>query len=200
VINLLPTDVKQDIRLARRNTKLRRWAGIFIASILGVIVITVLGLFYIHQNINSYSTQVSRTQKELTDQHLEDTQKKVQDISNNLKLVIQVLSREILFSKLIKQIAFAIPKNAVLTSLQISKVQGGIDISAAATDYATATQVQINLQDPANKIFDKADIINLACGKVSSGSSVGSKYPCNVTIRAQFAKTNPYQFITGSTK
>lgn len=200
MINLLPPKVKQDIRLARQNTLLRRWAGIFMASVAGIVIITVLGLFYIRQNINNYSLQNSRTQQDLSDQNLDQTQKQVQDISNNLKLVIQVLSREVLFSKLIQQIAVAIPSNAVLTNLQISKVQGGIDITAAASDYAAATQVQINIQDPANKIFNKADIVSIICGKTGSGSAVNNKYPCTVTIRAQFAPTNPFQFISEAKK
>ena len=195
MINLLPDDVKQNIMYARRNTKLRLWIISFALSIVGVGVITVFGLFYIHQNINSYSSQINKTQQELSDQHLDSTQKQVQGISDSLKLVVQVLSREVLFSKLIKQVAVAIPPNAILTDLEISKTQGGIDLSAAATDYNTATQVQVNLQDPTNKIFDKADIININCGKVSGGNAVSNRYPCTITIRAQFAKSNQFLFI-----
>ena len=192
MINLLPEEVKQNIIYARRNTKLRRWIIVFIFSIIGVGVITVFGLFYIHQNIASYTTQNDKTRQELTAEHLEDTQKQVQNISNNLKLVVQVLSREVLFSSLIKQIAVAIPPNAVLTNLDISKTQGGLDLTASAIDYNTASQVQVNLQDPNNKIFDKADLVNISCGKTS-----GSRYPCIVTVRAQFAQSNPFLFING---
>ncbi len=201
MINLIPDAVQKDIAYARRNTKLRNWILIFLASIAGVGIITMFGLFYINQNIRNYQSQISRTQEELNSQHIDEVQKKVQGISDSLKLVVQVLSKEVLFSKLIRQIATAIPRNAILTDLDISKIQGGIDISAAATDYSTATQVQVNLQDPANKIFDKADLININCGKVNAGSAISGRYPCTVTIRAQFAKTNPFLFINnGSSK
>lgn len=198
MINLLPDHIKENVAYARRNTKLRRWMGAFIVSIIGIAVITILGLFYIRQNINSLSSQIERTQQELNKQQQDKVQKQVTDISNSLKLVVQVLSREVLFSKLISQIAVAIPSNAVLTDLDISKTQGGIDLSAAAVDYSTATQVQVNLQDPGNKIFDKADIQNISCNK--SSSNVSKRYPCAVTIRAQFAKTNPFQFISSGSK
>jgi len=200
MINLLPNEVKENIVFARRNTKLRHWIMVFAISIAGVLIITLFGLFYIQQNIDNYNSQISKTQDELNSQKLDATQKQVQDISNSLKLVVQVLSREVLFSKLIKQVAVAIPSNAVLTNLQISKTTGGIDLTAATTDYNTATQVQVNLQDPANKIFDKADIINISCGKATAGNTVTAKYPCTVTIRAQFAKTNPFLFINNGAK
>jgi len=195
MINLLPTGVKHDISYARHNTKLLRWSTAFLFGIAGIGVVIAFGLFYIRQSANDYTTQISKTKEELKAQKLDETQKRVQDISGSLKLVVQVLSREVLFSKLIKQIGGAIPNNASLTDLKIAKTQGGIDLSAIASDYNTATQVQVNLQDPANKIFDKADIINITC---AAASTVNPKYPCTITIRAQFAKSNPFLFINTS--
>ena len=90
----------------------------------------------------------------------------------------------------------AIPAKASLTGISISKLSGGIDLTAAASDYNTATQVQVNLQDPANKIFDKADIINIVC----SSTSTDPQYPCTITIRAQFSKNNPFLFIASGVK
>jgi Tfp pilus assembly protein PilN len=197
MINLLPADAKQNITYARHNTKLLHWAIVLLIGIAGTAIIVVIGLFYITQSTNSYATQVEKTTAELNAQKLPETEKRVEDISGSLKLVVQVLSREILFSKLFKQIGTAIPAKASLTGLSISKVSGGIDLTAVASDYNTATQVQVNLQDPANKIFDKADIVNIACASTSTSDP---RYPCTVSIRAQFAANNPFLFIntTGS--
>jgi Tfp pilus assembly protein PilN len=192
MINLLPPDVKQAIAYGRHNTKLLRWSFALICSIAGVALVAALGLFYINRSITAYASQVDKGQAGLKIQKLDETQKKVQDISGSLNLVVQVLSREILFSKLLKQIGSAIPAKASLSGIQIAKVQGGIDLTAVAADYNTATQVQVNLQDPANKIFDKADIINISC---SSSATADPHYPCTVTIRAQFAANNPFLFI-----
>ena len=88
------------------------------------------------------------------------------------------------------------PPGSSLTGLNIAQVTGGIDITAGASDYNTASQVQVNLADPNNKIFSKADIVGINCASGSSGS-----YPCTVTIRALFAANNPYLFInSGSAK
>lgn len=192
MINLLPPDAKQNIAYARYNTKLIRWTIALLAAIAGISVVVVIGLAYMRQSVASYTVQIAKSQDQLKVQKLDETQAKVEDISNSLKLVLQVLGQEVLFSKLIQQVGATIPANATLTDLKISKTDGAIDITASATDYNTATQVQVNLQDPANKIFDKADIINITCGAVSA---TNPKYPCTVAIRAQFAKNNPFLFI-----
>lgn len=194
MINLLPPVVKQQYQYAHRNAILLRWTWAFVASVGGLVAITLFGVLYMNQSINNYNSQVAAGQASLTSQHIADTQKQVNDISNSLNLVVKVLSNEVLFSKLFTQIAKIIPANANLTGLSISKVQGGIDLSAETTDYNAATQLQVNLQDPNNKIFSRADIQNISCG----GSNSGSKYPCTVTIRALFAANNPYSFISNT--
>jgi len=197
MINLLPPDVKQNLVYGRRNTQLLHWAVIFVMSIAGVWVIVMGGLFYMQQSINDYTVQRTKNQADLSAQHLDTTQAQVKEISSSLKLGVQVLSREVLFSSLIKQIGAVIPPNASLTNLSITQTQGGMDLTAATTDYNTATQVEVNLQDPANKIFSKADLLSITCAGVNS---TNPRYPCTVTIRAQFAKSNPFLFInTGST-
>ena len=192
MINLLPPSIKQDIRYARHNTKLLRWAGVLVASIAGIGIIMLSGKLYLNRSIKAYTNQVDRTQENLKSQKFEETQKRVDEISSSLKLATQVLSREVLFSKLFRQIGTAIPPNASLTDLKIGKIEGAIDLTAAAKDYATASQIQINLADPANKIFDKADIVSITCNAKTSSDPL---YPCIVNIRAQFAKNNPFLFI-----
>lgn len=192
MINLLPPGVKQDISFARRNTKLLRWSGVLLTVIAGIGVITLSGTFYINKSIKAFSEQVETSRQQLKAQKLEETQKRIDDISSSLKLAVTVLSQEVLFSELFKQIGSVIPANAYLTDLKIGKIEGAIDLTAAATNYNAATQLQVNLADPSNKIFDQADIVNINCG---STAATNPRYPCIVTVRAQFVKNNPFLFI-----
>lgn len=192
MINLLPPDVKKSYRYARLNVVLRKWAMMFAVALVGLAVIGTYGLLSLQQSTNKYNHRIASTQTLFKQEDFAGTQAKVQDISNNFKLVVKVLSQEVLFSKLLKQIAATIPSNAKLTGLDINQTQGGIDITAAATNYSTATQVQVNLADPNNKIFSKADLVNITCGSTNAADSA---YPCTVNIRALFASNNPYLFI-----
>lgn len=190
MINLLPPDVKESYRFARRNVELRKWVIGCLIALVGLGIIATYGLLLLQQSTNKYNHKIAASEALFKKEDFTGTQAHVQDISNSLKLVVKVLSKEVLFSQLIKQIGASMPANANLTGLDINGVQGGLDIKAEAIDYKTATQVQVNLSDPSNKIFDRADIVNIDCT-----STLDKNYPCQITIRALFAKNNPFLFI-----
>jgi len=196
MINLIPPDVKSGYDYARRNVSLRRWVMMFLLAFIGLGVISTYGLLKLQQSTVDYNKKIADSQALFKKEDFAGTQTHIKDISSSFKLVVQVLGQEVLFSELLKQIAATIPDNANLTALNISQVSGAIDIAANATDYQTATQVQVNLADPANKIFSKADIINISC---SGSASSNPLYPCTVNIRALFATNNPFLFINNGT-
>jgi Tfp pilus assembly protein PilN len=192
MINLLPTEFKEDISYARRNTRLRRWVLASSGALLGIALIVAGGLLYLQKNINDYTDQVALSRQSLQAQKVDETQKRVEEISSSTKLTVQVLSREILFSKLIRQIGSALPSSTALNSLQIDKVQGGVQLNASAADFNAATQLQLNLQDPKNGVFEKADINSIDC---ATQADKPARYPCTVTLRALFGKNNSYVYI-----
>lgn len=190
MINLLPPEIQQDYRYARRNSWLMGTVTLMGIGLAGIILISAAGVWYLNQAATTYTLQAAATQHTLEAQKQAETEKKVQEMSNSLKLAVQVLSKEVLFSKLLKQLGAITPNNATLSNLSITELTGGVDITARTTDYNAATQLQVNLGDPKNQIFEKADIVSITCGGTDS-----SRYPCTVVIRALFAKNNPYLFI-----
>lgn len=192
MINLLPPTIKSGYRYASNNMQLRRWVFALLASFVGLGIIVTYGLLNIRQSTNEYADKITASETLLQQEKFSETQTKVKDISDSFKLAVQVLGQEVLFSELIKQIAAIIPTNANLLSLNINQVQGAIDISAIATDYNTATQVQVNLADPTNKIFSRADIVSISCGGTTA---INVAFPCTVNIRALFASNNPFLLI-----
>lgn len=195
MINLLPPETKEAYRYARRNRMLIHWITAAVLCLAGGLLLLGGGYLYLNQSIKTTDQQIADSNRQLQAQNLTAVQKQVTTISNNLKLVVSVLSKEVLFSKLLKQLASVTPGNAILTNLVITQAQGGIEITAQTTDYNAATQLQVNLADPKNQIFSKADIISINCG----GTAVG-KYPCTVDIRALFATDNPFLFINDKGK
>ena len=191
MINLLPPQLQQDYGFARRNTSLIKIVMSFGFGIVGLAIIAAAGFLYLQQSANTYNAQAADIEASLKSQNQEQVEKEVQEISNQIKLAVQVLSKEILFSELLKALAVATPSNVNLSSVSIVEVGGGLDISAEALNYNAATQLQVNLADPANKIFAKADIVNITC------DADGGRYPCTVTVRALFSADNPFLFING---
>lgn len=194
MINLLPPDIKEEYAYAWRNTKLVRWVFAFGAALAGLAMISIGGMFYLSQQADNYTNQVAASEESLRSQNQAQTVKQVTEISDNLKLTVQVLSKQVLYSQMLKQLATIIPANAALSNLVLSQAQGALDITASTADYTAATQLQVNLADPANKLFTKADIVNISCAAETPGASGAKKYPCTVTVRALFASDNPYLF------
>lgn len=197
MINLLPLKMKQNYRYARRNRRLMYWIVAVLVAIIGVAAITTAGILMMNRSIDQNKADIATIEARLTNQDVTGTQKEIGEISNNLKLMVTVLSKEVLFSKLLVQLGNIIPPNVVLTNLSISQTEGAIDITARAADYNAAAQLQANLADPSNKIFSKADIVNITCSSTpgSNNNKATSAYPCTVTLKALFSSDNPFLFI-----
>lgn len=197
MINLLPPATKRDITYARRNARLLKWMFAIFVSMVGAITIILLGQLYLAQSVKSYQAQIEEGQERLKIQRIDETQTRVSEISANLKLVVDVLKRELLFSKVLRQVGAAVPSGTVLTELTLEKVQGGIDLTFEAKDFQTGSQILVNLQDPNNKVFEKADIEDITC---APNVLEGRVYPCQVNIRALFGDNSPYLFINEGKK
>lgn len=193
MINLLPPEQKTALQYARRNAFVVKWVIALLGAIIGVIVIVGGGQLYIARATTTIEEDTQKAEQRLEEQNISQTQSRVQEISNTLNLVVQVLSQQVLFSDLIRQVGAAIPPGAVLTNLNINEIEGGIDLAADAIDYNTATQVQVNLEDPANRIFASADILNIRCDQDSEDS-----YPCQISMRALFGENSQFLLITDS--
>lgn len=196
MINLLPTQMKDGYRYARRNHYLLRWVAALTFGLLGAAALVGVGYFYLHQTTKHYENKIALAEADLKGKKFTEVQKEVSDISNNLKLAKQVLSKQVLFSELLKQLGMLMPKDTRLTGLSISQTTGAIDISAKAKTYTAATQIQVNLTASDNKVFSKADIVSINCGTASPGDIYG----CSVTLRALFAPNSPFMLIGDATQ
>jgi Tfp pilus assembly protein PilN len=176
MINLLPQETKQAYLYASANVKLLRWSIAIFLGLIGAGLIATYGLLSVQHAVSTTNQQIVDTKIALSNAKQAETTKKIGDISDSLKLTQKVLSQEILFSKLLKQMAVALPAGAKLTGLNIAQVAGGsgLDVTAEAADTTAATQVQVNLADPANKIFAKADIQGITC---NSKNAPDAAYP-----------------------
>lgn len=201
MINLLPPDIRSRYHYAHANVVLTRWLIACGVALVGLGLLAGLGLVYTNQTSKSLDGQVATLQSNLERQNLSKTKAETENISSDIKLAVTVLSKEIMFSKLLNQLGKITPSNTNLTDLNISQAEQGIDITAQTKNYETATQLQVNLADPNNKLFQKADIVSITCvSNADSAEMFDANYPCTVVVRALFVKNNPYLFINGGDK
>jgi Tfp pilus assembly protein PilN len=189
MLNLMPPESKSAIIYARRNTRLIHWTIGSVFIIIAMAATVLLGGVYIDNSKHNLSTSIEQTKSTISTQKLDKVQAEAQSLSGGVKLIVQVLSKEIQFSKLLQQLGGLMPAGATLGNLSLSnKVNGALDLTANAIDYQSATQVQVNLQDPKNNLFDKVDTISVSCsdGSGSTSGTVDSRYKCQILVRALF--------------
>lgn len=194
MINLLPSDTKKSLSFAHHNTKLIKVIIGLGIGIFGIIIILFAGHFYLQQEVDSAKSSISDSEKSLKDQKETETIARVQDISSSLKLVVNVLSQEILFSQLLREVGSVMPPRTVLQDLKLSsELDGAVELQAGAKDYDSATQIQVNLEKIPSSIFEKADLVNVTCK--TDDKSAQNPYPCQATLTAIFSKDNNFTLL-----
>lgn len=194
MINLIPPSYSQAIRIGRANAKLMKWLVGIATAMAGLLVITGIGWLYLNHQNSKLSKEINIIQQQLDAGNLSQVQKQAQTINSNVKIINQVLNREIRFSDLIQAIGSVLPNDTVLNSLTLSKVDGAIDLAAGAKSYAAASQIAVNLSDPKNNIFEKVDIVSITCD-----ASPTSAYACSANYKALFFKTTKNRFLNAAT-
>jgi hypothetical protein len=199
MINLLPPIEKEEIMYARYNTQLRRWIVGAFMGLVGVVVVVLGGQMILRQSTNSYQHAIDESKARLAQQNQKETLEHVKDIQDSFKLVVDVLSREVLFSKLLPQVGLVMPSSTVLEELSpnTEEEQTAFDLTASARDYVSGSQIQVNLTDPTNKLFEKADLVTVSC---PAEQEEPTEYPCDVSMRVQPAKENPFLLISSEAK
>jgi capsular polysaccharide biosynthesis protein len=193
MINLLPQDLKQDYIYARKNVVLKKYIIISLIGLIGLIIITTFGLIAYKKSYKNNQQQITSLTNQLQHENIASTNQKVQNFTTTFRLVTKALSQEILFSKLITDIGAAMPPNTALTGLSLNNTSNGINLTAKATSYNSATQIQVNLSDPARHLFKNVDIISI------NNTSQG-QYNYSVSLRALFNNTNQFLLINQGTK
>lgn len=192
MINLLPPDYAAAIKFGRHNAALRNWLiGAWLATA-GLLIIIIGGWLYLDNQAKGLANSQTDVESRLAAENLEAVKKEAQEISGSIKIIDQVLNREILFSKLIAEIGRAMPPGTVLNGLTLNeKIDGAFDIEVSARNHEAAARVATNLNDPANKIFSTVDILSVNC------TNQDDVYQCTGTYRALFDKETRQRFLNG---
>lgn len=191
MINLLPPDRVAQQRYGRINNTLRRWLFGAAAAILLLIIIIAAGVFYINQQSDSLQKNLAITNQQLANENLTKVQADATALSGDVKVINQVLNREVRFSDLMQTIGKYMPSGTVLSSLTLGSVTGAIDLTANTVDYNSAAQVAVNLSDPSNNLFSKVDIVSITC----QHSHPGTSYACAAVYKALFSKSASNNFV-----
>lgn len=194
MINLLPSDIKQEISYARRNAKLVGWVISLLVVIVGVALMSAFGIFYIQKNVTNQQKVANTAKERMASQNVDKVKTDLQTLSNNVNTIVQILNRQLLFSKMFTAIGGVLPKGTALNDITLSSSESALDLNIGASNRETATQAFVNISDPKNGFFDKADLVTINC---SDGTD--KKYPCTATIRVTLKTDSSFYFLNSVT-
>lgn len=177
MMNLLPTDMKTEIRAARTNVILVRYIGILLIALL-VIGGVIYGTFVLLQ----FTNQSAKSLIEANDVQAgvySQTKSQVDTLSASLASAKTILNDEVLYSKVLIDIAQLMPPGTVIDKIALNKASfNGTPI--ALTVYATTTETAVQLQEKfrSSTLFSS---INFQTMDVSGGVA---GYPVSVSMTA----------------
>lgn len=161
MINLLPPESKVAIIYGRKNRSLIGWIAAFIIVLIGVLLLTLAGTFYVKAAANSYTKKVETSKTRIQEQKLETAQKEAESFSSNLDTVVLLLKDQLLFSKIIKSIGSVLPNGVVLKEINYDSKESTMSLDVIAPSEQAATQAFINISSDTNKLFSKADLVQV---------------------------------------
>lgn len=189
MINLLPDEVKRDIRAARMNVLLLKYnlyTFVFLLMLIGI-----SAMFFVFLNFTQSSAVQTSTKNQEKSVKLLDVQKEADQYKNNLAMAKKILDESINYTDVILSITELVPSGVVLDFINLKPEDFGtpLQFAAHATSFDKASQLKDNFQN--SEIFSNVFIQNLADAG-NSGSSEGSSeqgsYPIGFTLSAQLNK------------
>lgn len=186
MINLLPPEQKQEIIYGRKNRSLVTWIIALVIVLLGIVLITVFGQFYIKSNVNSLNNKKESTVKRIDDQDLEKRQAETTAFANNLNTVTSLLEDQLLFSKIITSLGGVLPNKVTVLNIDFQASDNTLKLQLVGADEQAVTQGFINLSSAESSLFTSADLENVDC---SSGDS------CVASVTVLLNKDSEFYFL-----
>ncbi len=178
MINLLNPDDLAQLRAARLNVSLRRFAVLSGLIMAGVISIYGIGFWLAYQERTAVSLQHRSAQQEL------DQYKEVVDTAaayrSNLKTAKQILGREMVFSTFLTDLGTLMPSGTIIENLSLStttasRTPGAVGFTARARSYDDVLRIKQALED--SELLSDVRIGSTSTPEERPSSGIESIYP-----------------------
>jgi hypothetical protein len=176
VINLLPDELKAEIRAGRTNVLLFRYIVITLSAVV-VLGGLVIGSYIVlngaqegaRQKVSENETRVSA---------YSDIRARAESFRADLATAKSVLNDDISFTRLIYKIADNVPRNVVLNDLTLDPASFGtsMTMNASAKTFEDASKLKDSFIKSSD-IFSRVQLQSL-----SSDSTTSASYPVKITL------------------
>lgn len=177
MINLLPPEVKREIRAGQANILLLRYCvtTLVLAAFLGV---AIIGVFYIiHISHDSVEREVQKSNQKIAS--YKSTEREYTEFSTNLATAKAIISKDVRYSSISQKIGKALPQNVILESLTLDAGKFGtpLVLNARGKSYDDAIALKTKLEE--SSLFNDVHLVSVAQSNTEDGKSI---YPISIAI------------------
>lgn len=183
MINLMPDEIKKEIRAARVNVMLARYIIVIIAAFLFLVML--LAGSYVVLTQTKQSAQLLIDSNDTKAAVYSTTKAQVDALSTSLSQARTILDQEILYSKVLANIGQQLPEGTVIGNLNITSVHFSgtpLTINAYAKTEESATALR-------QKFQSSPFFTNVKLDSVSNDSAGVSGYPVKVSLSVVLNRT-----------
>ncbi len=169
MINILPPELKQQLRYAERNSALGRWlGGITLATILVFSLVTT-GIWYARRQLVNLRANLASQQ--LAEAAFKNTETNVKTLQSSLVAIDKLLSEQTAYSKLLADLAALLPSNTYINHIALTgDATKPVEMLATVDSVDRAAQLRTALNNSPR--IKSADIQNIAANEAGPGYAV----------------------------
>ncbi len=180
MINLLSQQSRRELAAARRNIILRQYIFATLLLCIGVTGVFVVGYVLLYNQANAYRQDAARYAP--MRESYGDVIKEASDYSKNLATAKAIFDNEFIFSDLLTTLAHTLPKNTILSGINIRTVELSkpIELTCNTKSYSDAEALKKAFQG--SRFFKDTKLRSIT--KMPEGA-----YPYTVALITTLDKT-----------
>ncbi len=186
MINLLPPEIKRQIRAGQSNTLLLRYC--VLSAILAVLLLGAGGAIYLIMNISKNQAQATIDDARAQSAIYAESQQQADTFKNNLALAKTIIDKEVRYSNILLTIAQTLPSGIVLESIQLDAKTFGKSTSLNALGRSYGDAVRLKSAFEKSPYFTDVHINSVSENKDSS-SGYSHSINIEVTISPEIVKS-----------
>jgi Tfp pilus assembly protein PilN len=188
MINLIPTDFKENIDYGRKNQRILQWFQAAIFGIIILLVVAAVGRLTIQTAKNQVIVQKESVTLDIEQTNLNEVGDEYSTFTLGLSNVRKLYQRQIIYTRLIRKLATLLPPGSSLTSISLTDTDRAINLDFNNTQDGLGPVIQTNLTNQGDQIAARTrsalqDGLGIALGgeaDVSSNGLLQARFETNV--------------------
>lgn len=183
MINILPPDLKQQIKFSHYNVTLLRYIFLVLLVLAGIAAIAWFSLEQMDTRILSAQSELKQLEEEADP--YKDTVAQSQELQQRFNSIEELLSSRSRYSQLLRDLASVMPEGSYLTSISLTgEEKTPLSLSATVPEYGDAAVLRDSLESSERLEFVDIQTITQS----EQGEEEDASAEVNVELVAGFAE------------